>query len=268
MKTFYFLSGLPRSGSTLLSSILNQNPEIHASPNSPMCVVMSDAKDALFMSEQYAAYQKPKVVQPMLYGIIEGFYSDVENRYVIDKSRSWSTPYGFNTLMMAMPYRPKIIIMVRDILEILASFIKINNGNPDSFIDREIKALNLPQYRSLNDTRCDSLMRPGGTMDTSLSGIGNAMIASNKDYFHFVEYNDLVNNPKNTIDKIYNFLEIDSFDHNFYNIENKFMENDLVYGINGLHSVKPKIEKSDTSVQEVLSEYVIGKYKNLEFWRQ
>ena len=34
MKKLYFLSGLPRSGSTVLAGILNQHPDVHASSTS------------------------------------------------------------------------------------------------------------------------------------------------------------------------------------------------------------------------------------------
>ena len=33
-KKIFFLAGLPRSGNTLLTSILNQNPDIACTPNS------------------------------------------------------------------------------------------------------------------------------------------------------------------------------------------------------------------------------------------
>ena len=39
-KTFYFMAGLPRSGSTLLSSILNQNPRFYSGPSSPVLGAM------------------------------------------------------------------------------------------------------------------------------------------------------------------------------------------------------------------------------------
>jgi hypothetical protein len=42
MKQFVCLSGLPRSGSTLLSAILSQNPKIHAEGNYAVCQFMWD----------------------------------------------------------------------------------------------------------------------------------------------------------------------------------------------------------------------------------
>jgi sulfotransferase len=35
-RTYHFISGLPRSGSTVLSAILRQNPRFHASISSPV----------------------------------------------------------------------------------------------------------------------------------------------------------------------------------------------------------------------------------------
>jgi sulfotransferase len=40
MKQFYFLSGLPRSGSTVLAAILNQHPDMHTSSTSGLLDMM------------------------------------------------------------------------------------------------------------------------------------------------------------------------------------------------------------------------------------
>ena len=39
-RRFHFISGLPRSGSTLLAAILNQNPRFHAGMTSPLADIM------------------------------------------------------------------------------------------------------------------------------------------------------------------------------------------------------------------------------------
>ncbi len=36
MPTFHFISGLPRSGSTLMGAVLKQNPRFHAGMSSPV----------------------------------------------------------------------------------------------------------------------------------------------------------------------------------------------------------------------------------------
>ena len=51
MKTIYHLSGLPRSGNTLLSSILNQNPKINTTPLSDLNYLMVESHDKYMSSK-------------------------------------------------------------------------------------------------------------------------------------------------------------------------------------------------------------------------
>lgn len=264
------MAGLPRSGSTLISSILNQNPEIHASSNSPMCGMIFNLERSIIASEQYQAYPKPQVLSPTIYGVLENYYSDCPQSFVVDKSREWSIQEHFQVLLRNLPYDPKVVLPVRNITDILASFINLVNKNPNtpSFIDKEIQARQeFNFYRQVDDIRCDHLMRPKGLIDNCLYGLAYAMLPENAKYFHFVEYEDLVSDPKSTMSKIYQFLELPSFTHNFDNIINTVKENDEVYGLQGMHEVRPSISKSRTNAYEILSPYVINKYSNQEFWR-
>jgi sulfotransferase len=269
-KMFYFLSGLPRSGSTLLSSILNQNPNIYASSNSPVCGTMFSVESNIVNSEQYSAFPKPDIVPSMVYGILEGYYSDTAKNIIIDKSRGWCEKASLELLLRNLPYEPKIILTVRDIKSILASFIHLIHNNSDkvSFIDNEINQLQqFNFYRPDDDIRCDYLMQPKGLIDNSLYGIATALNPDNRKYFHFVEYDDLVDKTEETVLRIYKFLEIDPFEHNFNNIINHTPENDDVYGIDGLHSVRKEISRRGTNPEEILSSYVLNKYSELELWR-
>lgn len=270
-RKYAFLSGLPRSGSTLLSSIFNQNPNIHSSANSPMCSMMSNLETNLIKCEQFVAYPKPQIIQPMIMGILDSFYSDRTESVVIDKSREWSTPQNFELLKRTLPYEPKIIICVRPILEILASFINLVNKNTGmvSFIDKEIEAhQQVHFYNHPHETRCDSLMRPRGPIDNALYGVAFALQPENKHNFHFVEYSDIVTNPEQTISEIYAFLGIENFKHDYSNIENNFHENDEIYGLRGMHDIRKTLSPTAISIQETLPPRVITKYSNMEFWRQ
>ena len=51
MKSYYFISGLPRSGSTLFSSILKQNPEFYADIASPVEALTGTAIDIVTSAE-------------------------------------------------------------------------------------------------------------------------------------------------------------------------------------------------------------------------
>lgn len=270
MKKFHFMAGLPRSGSTLISSILNQNPEVHASANSPMCGMMFNLERSILASEQYNAYPKPSVMPATITGVLDGYYSDINNPIVIDKSREWSIQEHFNVLMRNLDYEPRIIMPVRSIHNILASFMVLILKNPESvsFIDQEIQARQeFNFYRDINDIRCDHLMRPKGLVDNCLYGIAFAMLPENRKYFHFVEYNDLVADPKETIEGIYKFLGIESFNHDFDNIKNTIKEDDKTYGLKGMHDVRSTISIDSMDPTAILSPYILNKYAGLEFWR-
>ena len=270
MKQLHFMAGLPRSGSTLISSILNQNPEIYSSPNSPMCGMIFNLERSIIASEQYNAFPKPRVLPNVITGVLENYYSDINKDIIIDKSREWSIKEHLEVLLRNLDNPPKIIMPVRNVLDIIASFINLvnKNGGKNNFIDQEIQARQeFNFYRHIDDIRADHLMRPKGLVDNCLYGIAYAMLEENKKYFHIVEYQDLLNNTKATIDGIYEFLELESFDHDFSNIINTTPEDDKIYGLNGMHDVRKSISKSDIDVEKVLSPYVLNKYSGLEFWR-
>jgi sulfotransferase len=270
LRKFYFLSGLPRSGSTLLSSILNQNPEVYSGPNSPMCGMMFNLERSIIASEQYNAYPTPHVIPATVCGVLENFYSDKSEKYIIDKSREWSIKEHFEVLLRNLSYDPKVILTVRDINEILASFMHLVHENPQSvsFIDQEIQGRQeFNYYRHPDEIRCDHLMRPKGLIDNALYGIAYAMLEENRQYFHLVEYNDLVSKPEETLSGIYEFLGLEKFEHNFNNIINIAPEDDKIYGLSGMHDVRPSISHRKINIAEHLSPYIIHKYNGLEFWR-
>lgn len=264
------MAGLPRAGSTLISSILNQNPNIYASSNSPMCGMVFNLERSILASEQYSAYPKPSVMPNTIMGILDGYYSDTDKQIIIDKSREWSMPEQFAAIKRNLPYDPKIILPVRSIIDILASFISLVNKNPGrpNFIDLEIESRQeFNFYRPANDIRCDHLMRPKGLIDNCLYGIAYALQPENSKYFHFIEYDNLVENPENEINKIYDFFEIDRYHHDYSNIVNNIKEDDNVYGLIGQHDVRSSVSRRNIDKTKVLSEYVLNKYSGQEFWR-
>ena len=269
MQTFYLLSGLPRSGSTLLSSILNQNPDFYASPNSPVIHAVRSVHDNIVFSEQYQAYPQPDNLKNSLLGVIGGYYKETNKKYILDKSRDWSIPENLNIISGILPYKPKLIIMVRDILDILASFINLANQNEGkhTMLDSKITTDDYYFYRPPNDIRCDYLMAPRGPIDGAMYGIANALSNENRSHTMIIEYENFISDAPATMNAIYDFLELPRYGHNFENIINTVKENDEVYGLIGMHDVRPTIAKRELDRDSILSDYVINKYSNLEFWR-
>jgi sulfotransferase len=265
-KQFFFLSGLPRSGTTLLTELLNQNPKIYSGPNSVVVELIHLVHQHLEVSEEFNNFPSLEAKQNMISSIIKNNYQHIDKPIIIDKNFHWGTVGNFNYIQQYITANPKIIFCVRDILEILTSFIELLNKNTNSnnYIDNGLNNYMYP-YRPLDDRRCDFLMLPFGAIDKALFAIEHLM--TKKDNVLFIEYNDLVNQPKQIMSKIYDFLELEKYEHHFDNLENTLIVNDDVYGIKDMHTIRSTIKKVSKKPETVLSDYVLSKYSNYEFWR-
>ena len=273
-KKYYFMSGLPRSGSTLLSTLLNQNPEIYSGPSSPILGAMFIAHDYFLNNELYLGYPKPDEANKVIGSMIENYYSDVKKPIVIDKNRAWCARVPFIEGYIK-PEETKIIVPVRKVDEILASFLTMIHRNPFeegqpriNFVDEMLGKSNTP----LNDeNRCQLLLNDGGILYDSLNAIMLGFEEGHRDKFHFVDYNDLMSDPQGELDKIYEFLGEESFEHSFDNLENPHREDDLAtYGLRDMHEVRSELKKKSTHPSAILPPSIIELYNNnrqtLEFW--
>jgi len=263
-KTYYFMAGLPRSGSTLLRSLLNQNPKIHIEPVSPIMELMYWNDHYFSDSEQYLAYPKPKSAYKIVSSIIDNYYFDVEKPVVIDHCRAWSN--NVERIKTYITPNPKIICPVRDVVEVLASFIDMIHRNKDevSFIDHYLIDSNLEVN---DDNRCHYLMSKEGIVEQALWAQSQAFIRGDDKYLLMVEYDDMVNSPQETMNRIYEFLEMDSYQHDFDNIDNTYRETEHQWNLKDMHSVRKRISKKSKNPEDVLSETILNKYKNLEYWK-
>lgn len=264
------MAGLPRSGSTVLSSILNQNPRIYSGPSSPVLSTMYAVENRLQNDELFYGYPKPEQANLIISNIIHQFYSDIEKPVVVDKNRAWTArvPYieGY------IKQKAKIICPVRDIDEILTSMIMMIRRNPYqegqpkiNFIDEQLVKLNIPIN---DDNRCEYIAGPQGILGQSLNAIVEGYKQGYGNRIHFVEYSDLVNHPKETLESLYQFLDEESFDHTFDNLKNENPENDLItYGLSDMHKIHSKLEFRAKDPKEVLSSSILEKCKGMDIWR-
>jgi hypothetical protein len=163
--------------------------------------------------------------------------------------------------------QPKIIFTVRPIIEVLASFISLLSDEP-CYIDFEMKRVGwwYKSYLTLNDNRCDFLMSPFGQIDQVLFSINEIIKTENQKTFCLIKYDEIINKPQETMDKIYRFLELPSYKHNFNKIIKLEKDNDEDLGHpKNQHEIRPQLAKISQDPKEVLSEYVINKYSNIGY---
>lgn len=262
---YHFMAGLPRSGGTLLKSILDQNPEIYSSPVSPVMELMYWNEEYFKNSEQYLGYPKPKSAYNIISGFMDQYYYDIKEPIVIDHCRAW--PNNIQRIKTYITPDPKIICVVRDVLDILTSFITMIHRNSDqiSFVDKHL----IERGILINDdNRCDYLMSDDGIVEQALWSLSQAFIKKDLKHLLLVEYNNLTENPEAEMKRIYEFLNLNYYDHDFKNIYNNHRELDNeIYSLKDMHLVRSSVKKISKNPNEVLSNYVLNKYNRLEYWK-
>jgi sulfotransferase len=231
---FVCLSGMPRSGSTLLSAILSQNPLIHAEGNSAVCQLMWDMHVSCFSkaNEQLRANCRENTIFDLISQIPHIYYKNIPEKIVVDKCRSWTLETNIQMLKTYIDKNIKIIVLERNVLDVVKSFVKLyrKNGIKDEELENKLVI-----------TGSEPIMR-------SLEGIKWAKNNNTNNTFLFIHYEDLVNNTKETIKKMYDFCGWEPFKHDFNNIISKYPENDDVYNLPGQHSIRPSVKKDKSHV--------------------
>lgn len=263
-KHFFFMAGLPRSGSTLLCSILNQNKTLYATHTSPLL-------DLLYLNEREWRKNPSVIANPIQEqiiniseAIINGCWEHVPQNIIIDKHRAWGR--NLPIIKNIFGYRSKLIVTVRDIPSIIASFMKLlrESSHQPTYIDEILSH----RGKFLTDTNRVELLWQEYILDTWDSF--KTAFNFDKDSILLVDYDVLVTNPNITMKQVYEFLELPYYQHDYSNIENAASDDDLeAWGLESLHTIRPILGKTSNPPNIVLGDQIYNKYKNmnLEFWK-
>ena len=254
-KKYHFITGLPRSGSTLLSSILKQNPRFHASITDPLATmtkgVIETSQEGPGMKSEVPVSRRMNIVK----SLFEGYYKDVDKEVIFNTNRAWTllTPQ----IDSIFP-ESRLIVCVRDIASVIDSFENAHRKNPLS-TNTVTGGLAGTVY-----SRTDALMDEKGIIGFAYIGIKQAITSSETHKLMLVEYDQLCKTPETVVKSIYSFINEPNFDHDFDNVEASWDEYDSEIGI-PLHKVRKTVEYK--SRQSVIPPDIIQKYSKMEVWR-
>ena len=219
----HFLSGLPRSGSTVLSSLLNQHPQVHSTSTSGLIDIMGAVCTTWESSPSTVAQGADKEeAYRMLRSVMESKYENIGKPVVIDKNRGWVNPRIMDTLTKVQGRAPKIIATVRSTADCAASFVRV--ANP-SDVSEFLRSSPLIQH-----------------LKSSYAELKNGYDAAPKNIL-FIDYDDLIQSPQKEMDRIHKFLGLDQFEYDFGNIDTKVVaeRDDAAWGIPNLHAISPRL---------------------------
>ena len=256
-KKLFFLVALPRSGNTLFASIMNQNPEIAATPNSITLEIMKD----LFLLKQtdvFLNYPDHRSLDNVLDAVYDNYYKDWPQRIIIDRGPVM-TPGNF-ALMQKHFKRPfKVIVLLRDLMDVLASYMQWYTENPDAFPNR----FNLKN----DDEKLGMIMNKDGAVAKDLEAIKNSYNYPGLCYY--VKYDDMVTQPEQEFRKIYGFLNEPYFNHRFIDLNqvsvNGLSYDDRIVG-NNMHKLfDGPVRKVYNPYIEKIPERIRQKYGHIRF---
>jgi sulfotransferase len=238
IKKIFFQSSLPRSGSTLLQNVMGQNPEFYVTPTSGVLELLYASRGNFTNSPEFKA-QDSKVMtngfRSFLKSGLEGFYNGITDKpYILDKSRGWGIHYDFINEFYP---NPKIICMVRDLRGIYASMEK--NFRKNQLLDSGI--VNHSQLKGTSTEKRVDIWANTQPVGLAIERLYQMIKEGIDKKVHFVRFEDFCENPKNEMNKIYEFLGVAYYEHDFLNVEQITQEDDSVYGIYGDHKIKKEI---------------------------
>lgn len=255
----HFISGLPRTGSTLLENILAQNPKFNATATSGILDIIFGVRNNWSQLIEFRASPNDEALLRVMKGILNSYHNT--DKITFDKSRGW-TAY-LELAEMLIERKAKVLVPVRDIREVLASFEMLWRKN-STFRQLAQEKDNYFNWQT-QQGRINAWLENSQPVGLAYNRVKDAVHRGFGDRMMFVRFEDLTERPEQAMKEIYKFLDEDYYQHDFNNVKQVTWENDDIHGIKGLHDIRSKVEPVSSKWKEVLgSEF--EHLKDLNFW--
>jgi sulfotransferase len=254
----HFISGLPRSGSTLLAGILRQNPRFHAGMTSPVGAMYMALETAMSRRNETAVFIEDSQRRAVLKGLFSNYYEQIHRGNVVfDTNRAWCTKLP--ALAQLFP-AARIICCVRDIGWIIDSIERLVRRN--AF---ELSGIFGFEPGGTVYTRVNRLASSDGLVGYALDALREGFFGEEAPKMILVEYQALTRTPGETLRHLYAMLSEPYFEHDFENVEYQADDFDLALGARGLHTVRRRVEWVER--QSVLPPGLFERFAGDMFWR-
>lgn len=258
-RRFHFISGLPRSGSTLLAAILRQNPRFQAGMTSPVGSLMLGMINQFSAGSEIAPQVNLEQRRRLLRGIFDSYYTDQTDKSVIfDTNRLWCA--RLPTVLDLFP-DAKIIACVRNVAWIMDSIERLYRANPYE----NTRLFSSDGERNTVASRTETLAQGDRLVGFAWSALKEAFYGEQAGSLLVVDYDLLANAPDKVIPLIYDFLGETPFSHDFEHLDYDNRDFDEALGLSGLHRIRPKV--APTSRRTVLPPDIFRNYQDLSFWK-
>ena len=254
----HFISGLPRSGSTLLAALLRQNPKFHTDITGPVAQLCGVVHQKIGGTGEFSVLFDERRCAQMLQGVFDTYYAHVPaGSVVFDTNRTWT---GRAALLGTLYPDCKIICCVRDIGWIIDSIERMRVKNPLKLSKLFTQTTGDSIY-----TRVDRLMNSEtGLIGAAWSTLREAWFSDAATRLIVIPYDVLVREPAKTLGRLYREIGEPYYEHDFQNVTYEAPDYDSNLGMPGLHTVRKAVEHREQ--QLVIPPDIFLKYAKTHFW--
>jgi sulfotransferase len=257
MKAIHFISGMPRSGSTLLSALLRQNPAFHANVSSPVLSLVNAVVSTLGSGQEWASLTTDDQRASTLRALVAGYYQHLAGKVVFDTSRGWC---GRMPLLARLYPEAKVIVCLREYGWAIDSFERLVRNNP-------LMASKLFTFDNSATvySRADQLAAQNGTVGFAWAAAREAIFGEHKSRLIVLDYEALAREPAQTMEFLYQALALPPFKHDFDNVVFDSDEFDAQIGMPGMHTVQRKVDYVERDT--VLPPDLFYRFRQNDYWK-
>jgi len=257
---YHFITGLPRSGSTLLSALLLQNPRFHAGMTSPVGGLFKGMLNQLGAGSEFGPVVTKEQRRRLSRGLFDSYYADQvgEKEVIFDTNRMWSAQMP--ALMDLFP-GAKLIACVRNVAWVMDSIERRYRANPFEIT----RLFNDDTERNTVYSRVDTLAQRNRMVGYPWTALKEAFYGEHAGSLLLVDYDLLAQAPQKVLPLIYHFLGEPEYAHNFERVKYDAPEFDEALGLHGLHQVRPQVELQRR--ETILPPDLFEQYSKLSFWQ-
>ena len=246
MRKLTLISGLPRSGSTLLCNLINSNPKFHSTPTSGVIDVLKNMRSTMSHNVSFKTQNRLELmpnIQQGLKGFIEGYFYDKE--VVFDKCRGWSNNIQLLDTILGHS-DTKVIWTYRNPVEIINS---IEAQYQKTILLENSDEAGAPAAFMTLDRRIGTYMNEGGLVNHPIEILRDALEMGYGNRIFFISYYDLCNHTQKVMNMIHEFIGEEKFEYNTKNLKQTVYEYDGIYNYKFMHQIKEgEVKYSETKM--------------------
>lgn len=258
---YHFITGLPRSGSTLLSALLLQNPRFHAGMTSPVGSLFKSMINQLSAGSEFGPVVSKEQRRRLVRGLFDSYYADqaqAGKSAVFDTNRMWSAHLP---LLIDLFPGARLIACVRNVAWVMDSIERRYRANPYE----TTRLFNDDTERNTVYSRVDTLAQRNRMVGYPWAALKEAFYGEHAASLLVVDYDLLAQAPEKVMPLIYQFLGEPEFGHDFGNVRYDAPDFDDALGLHGLHKVRSSV--AFQARQTILPPDLFEQYSRLSFWQ-